>query len=69
MQEIVRRQLGAVVSCLSVFNFGRIIELADSAYEEIEEFLKPLFQSQYTMQFENYPVELERLERAEVRTV
>ena len=33
----------------------------------IEEYLRPLFQQYYTMSFENYPVELERLARAEVR--
>src|SRR5262249_46576868 len=32
------------------------------AYDDkIEEFLKPVFQQQYTMSFENYPVELERV--------
>ncbi len=36
---------------------------------KIEEFLKPLFQQVYTMSFENYPVELERVEHAEVRNV
>lgn len=34
----------------------------------IEDFLRPLFQQQYTMSFENYPVEIERIHRAEVRT-
>jgi formylmethanofuran dehydrogenase subunit A len=34
----------------------------------IEGFLRPLFQQQYTMSFENYPVEMHRLERAEVQT-
>jgi formylmethanofuran dehydrogenase subunit A len=33
----------------------------------IEEYLRPVFQQYYTMSFENYPVELERLEGAEVR--
>src|SRR5262245_9285639 len=33
----------------------------------IEAYLRPLFQQQYTMSFENYPVEMHRLERAEVR--
>ncbi|MBI2825472.1 MAG: formylmethanofuran dehydrogenase subunit A [Planctomycetia bacterium] len=33
----------------------------------IEEYLRPLFQQYYTMSFENYPVELERLEGADVR--
>jgi formylmethanofuran dehydrogenase subunit A len=35
----------------------------------IEDFLKPLFQQYYTMSFENYPVELERIERHEIRAV
>ena len=35
--------------------------------EQIEEYLRPLFQKVYTMSFENYPVELERLRRPEVR--
>lgn len=34
---------------------------------KVEEYLKPVFQQQYTMSFENYPVELERIEHAEVR--
>lgn len=33
----------------------------------IEDYLKPLFQAQYTMSFENYPVELDRIEHPEVR--
>lgn len=33
----------------------------------IEEYLKPLFEEYYTMSFENYPVELERIERSEIR--
>jgi formylmethanofuran dehydrogenase subunit A len=33
----------------------------------IEEYLRPLFEDCYTMQFENYPVELERVEHAELR--
>jgi formylmethanofuran dehydrogenase subunit A len=32
----------------------------------IEGFLRPLFQQQYTMSFDNYPVEMHRIERAEV---
>src|SRR5207244_1040472 len=34
---------------------------------KVEDFLKPVFQAQYTMSFENYPVELERAHGAEVR--
>jgi formylmethanofuran dehydrogenase subunit A len=33
----------------------------------IEEYLRPLFQQYYTMSFDNYPVELDRIERADVR--
>ncbi|MBI1829914.1 MAG: formylmethanofuran dehydrogenase subunit A [Planctomycetes bacterium] len=36
---------------------------------KIEDFLKPVFQAQYTMSFENYPVEMERVHHAEVKTV
>jgi formylmethanofuran dehydrogenase subunit A len=32
----------------------------------IEGFLRPLFQQHYTMSFDNYPVEMHRIERAEV---
>jgi formylmethanofuran dehydrogenase subunit A len=35
----------------------------------VEDFLRPLFRDHYTMSFENYPVELERMEHAEVRTL
>lgn len=35
----------------------------------IEDFLRPLFQQHYTMSFDNYPVELERVEKAEVRSL
>jgi formylmethanofuran dehydrogenase subunit A len=34
--------------------------------EKIEDYLRPLFQQVYTMSFENYPVELERIERPEI---
>jgi formylmethanofuran dehydrogenase subunit A len=38
------------------------------AYDpKIEDYLRPLFQQHYTMSFENYPVELERVEHAVVR--
>jgi len=43
--------------------------IVQPAYDPtIEQFLKPLFQQTYTMSFENYPVEMERLERAEVQS-
>ena len=37
------------------------------AYDEkVEDYLKPVFQSCYTMSFENYPVEAERVHGMEV---
>ena len=33
---------------------------------QIEEFLRPLFQKVYTISFENYPVEIERLRHADI---
>jgi formylmethanofuran dehydrogenase subunit A len=33
----------------------------------IEDYLKPLFQQYYTVSFENYPVQMDRIARAEVR--
>jgi len=42
--------------------------LVQPTYDEsIEEYLRPLFEDYYTMQFENYPVELERLEQSDIR--
>jgi formylmethanofuran dehydrogenase subunit A len=35
--------------------------------ENIDDFMRPLFEDCYTMQFENYPVEIERLEHVEMR--
>lgn len=35
----------------------------------IETYLKPLFQQYYTMSFENYPVELERIEHPDIQTL
>jgi formylmethanofuran dehydrogenase subunit A len=35
---------------------------------KIEDYIRPLFQQYYTMSFDNYPVEMERLERPDVRT-
>ncbi len=35
--------------------------------EKIEDYIRPLFQQYYTMSFDNYPVEIERLQRPEVR--
>jgi formylmethanofuran dehydrogenase subunit A len=42
--------------------------LVRPAYDEsIEDYLRPLFESYYTMSFENYPVEMERIEQHEMR--
>ena len=42
--------------------------LVRPAYDEkVEEYIRPLFQQYYTMSFDNYPVEMERLERPDVR--
>jgi formylmethanofuran dehydrogenase subunit A len=35
--------------------------------ESIEAYLRPLFQKVYTMSFDNYPVEIERIQGADVR--
>jgi formylmethanofuran dehydrogenase subunit A len=35
--------------------------------EQIEHYLRPLFQQVYTMSFDNYPVEMERIERPTIR--
>jgi formylmethanofuran dehydrogenase subunit A len=35
--------------------------------EQIGDYLRPLFQKVYTMSFDNYPVELERLHGAQVQ--
>jgi formylmethanofuran dehydrogenase subunit A len=35
---------------------------------QVEAFLQPLFQQYYTMSFENYPVEIERLRHPELIT-
>jgi formylmethanofuran dehydrogenase subunit A len=37
--------------------------------DKVEEYLRPLFQQYYTMSFDNYPVELERMHGAEVHPV
>ena len=46
---------------------GREFIVRPTYDQGIEEYLRPLFQQYYTMSFDNYPVELERLERAEIR--
>jgi formylmethanofuran dehydrogenase subunit A len=46
---------------------GRQFVVRPTFDPKIEEYLRPLFQQYYTMSFDNYPVEVERLERAEIR--
>jgi formylmethanofuran dehydrogenase subunit A len=46
---------------------GRGLLVRPSYDEKIEDYLRPLFQSYYTMSFDNYPVEMERIERPDVR--
>jgi len=45
---------------------GREFIIKPSFDPGIEAFLKPLFEDCYTMSFENYPVEIERVENAEI---
>jgi len=45
---------------------GREFIVRPSYDEQIEEYLRPLFQKVYTISFENYPVEIERVRGAEV---
>ena len=45
---------------------GRQFLVQPSFDEHIEEFLRPVFQKVYTMSFDNYPVEMERLRHADV---
>ena len=35
--------------------------------EKIKEYMRPLFEQYYTMSFDNYPVEMERVEGADIR--
>jgi formylmethanofuran dehydrogenase subunit A len=37
--------------------------------DQIEEYLRPLFEKVYTMSFANYPVEMERLRHPEIQTL
>ncbi len=46
---------------------GREFVVRPTFDEKIEEYLRPLFQKVYTMSFDNYPVEMERLTRPDVR--
>jgi formylmethanofuran dehydrogenase subunit A len=46
---------------------GREFVVRPSYDEAIEGYLRPLFQQNYTLSFDNYPVEMERIARPEVR--
>jgi len=46
---------------------GRELIVQPAFDPAIESFLRPLFQQHYTISFDNYPVELHRIERADVR--
>lgn len=46
---------------------GREFVVRPTYDAKIEEYLRPLFQKVYTMSFDNYPVEMERLTRPDVR--
>jgi len=45
---------------------GRSLLVQPEYDETIEDYLRPLFEDYYTMSFENYPVEMERIENAEI---
>lgn len=47
---------------------GREFIVRPAFDERIEDYLRPLFQQFYTISFDNYPVEMERIERPEVQT-
>jgi formylmethanofuran dehydrogenase subunit A len=46
---------------------GREFMVQPSYDPETDEFLKPLFEDCYTMSFENYPVEIERIENPDIQ--
>jgi formylmethanofuran dehydrogenase subunit A len=46
---------------------GREFIVQPSYDRSIEEYLRPLFEEYYTVTFDNYPVEVERLEGADIR--
>jgi formylmethanofuran dehydrogenase subunit A len=48
---------------------GREFIVRPAYDDQIEEYIRPLFQQVYTMSFENYPVEIERLRRPELMTL
>jgi formylmethanofuran dehydrogenase subunit A len=46
---------------------GRGLVVRPAYDAKVEDYIRPLFQQYYTMSFDNYPVELERVERPDVR--
>ena len=46
---------------------GRQFLVRPAFDEKIEEYLRPLFQKVYTMSFDNYPVEIERLQQPDIK--
>ena len=50
-------------------NNGREFIVQPAYDEKIEDYLRPIFQQVYTMSFENYPVELERVHGVEVHKI
>jgi formylmethanofuran dehydrogenase subunit A len=46
---------------------GRGIVVRPTFDEKVADYIRPLFQQYYTMSFDNYPVEMERLENPDVR--
>ena len=46
---------------------GRQFIVRPAFDEKIEEYLRPLFQKVYTMSFDNYPVEIERLQQPDIK--
>jgi formylmethanofuran dehydrogenase subunit A len=48
-------------------NEGREFLVQPSFDPEIETYLRPAFQQYYTMSFDNYPVEMDRVHNVEVK--
>jgi formylmethanofuran dehydrogenase subunit A len=46
---------------------GREFIVRPSYDAQIEDYLRPLFQKVYTISFENYPVDMERLRHVDVK--
>src|SRR5260370_1243069 len=46
---------------------GRSLVVHPTYEPEIEDYIRPLFQQYYTMSFDNYPVEIERIEQPDIK--